>query len=60
MDEFINNLIAKTGIDKETAEKVIEFIKEHASEIPALVSDSGGIGGLMEKAGDLFGGDDTK
>jgi hypothetical protein len=58
MDEFINNMVAKTGIDKETATKVIDFIKEHASEIPALFSNNEGIGDLVQKASGLFGGDD--
>lgn len=58
MDEFINNMVAKTGIDKETATKVVDFIKEHASEIPALFSNNEGIGDLVQKASGLFGGDD--
>lgn len=58
MDEFINSMVAKTGIDKETAAKVIDFIKEHAAEIPALFSNNEGIGDLVQKAGGMFGGDD--
>ena len=54
MDAIINGLIEKVGLDKETAEQVIEFLKEHADELPALLAKSGlkdklpgGLGGLF-------------
>ena len=41
MDAIINGLIEQVGLDKETAEKVIAFLKEHADELPALLAKSG-------------------
>lgn len=59
MDEIINGLITKVGLDKETAEKVIAFLKEHADELPALLAKSGlqsKIGGALPGGlGGLFG-----
>lgn len=60
MDELLNGLIARVGLDKETAEKVIAFLKENASELPQMLAKSG----LQEKItsklpgglGGLFGG----
>ncbi|MEZ4383100.1 MAG: hypothetical protein R3A79_17365 [Nannocystaceae bacterium] len=60
MDELIQGLITKVGLDKQTAEKVIAFLKEHADELPALLAKSGlqdklggslpgGLGGLFGK-----------
>lgn len=53
MDELLNGLIARVGLDKETAEKVIAFLKENAGELPQWLAKSG----LQEKiAGKLPGG----
>lgn len=41
MDAIINGLIEKVGLDKETAEKVIAFLKEHADDLPALLAKTG-------------------
>ena len=30
MDEFLNKMVEKVGIDKATAEKVMAFLKDHA------------------------------
>lgn len=54
MEDFINQMVSKTGISKEQAEKVIAFIKEHADELPKLIAQSGiadklpgGLGGML-------------
>ncbi len=56
MDEFINQMVAKVGIDKATAEKVVSFLKEHADELPKLIAQSGFADKLPGPLGDLFGG----
>ena len=57
MEEFVNKLVEKVGIDRATAEKVVAFLKEHAAEVPKwLQSDAatdllskakGGLGGFL-------------
>ncbi|HEU0034603.1 MAG TPA: hypothetical protein VFQ53_28460 [Kofleriaceae bacterium] len=58
MEEFAEKMADKVGISKETAEKVIEFLKDHADDAVALLSKSGIAdrlpGGLGEKLGKLF------
>lgn len=34
MQEFIEQLVQKTGLSPQQAEKVIEFLKENASKLP--------------------------
>ena len=41
MDELMNGLVEKVGLDKATAEKVIGFLKDNASDIPALLAKAG-------------------
>lgn len=59
MDELINGLVEKVGINKEQAEGVISFLKENASKLPELMG--GGLEDLKDKLpgalGGLFGGD---
>jgi hypothetical protein len=40
MEEFIEQLIAKTGLDRGMAEKVVDFIKENTNEIPKLLGNN--------------------
>jgi hypothetical protein len=58
MDEFLEKMSEKVGIDKDTAKKVVEFLQEHADEALPLIQKSGVIdklpGGLGKKLGDLF------
>ena len=57
MDEFVNQLVAKVGIDKATAEKVVNFVKEHIDDIPQWIGKSE----IMDKlplVGGLFGNND--
>ena len=58
MEEFAEKMADKVGIDKDTATKVIDFLKDHADEAVALLSKSGIAdklpGGLGDKLGSLF------
>jgi hypothetical protein len=58
MEEFANKMADKVGIDRATADKVIEFLKDHADDAVALLSKSGIAdklpGGLGDKLGKLF------
>ena len=58
MEEFVEKMVEKVGIDKDTAKKVIEFLQEHADEALPLIQKSGVLeklpGGLGKKLGDLF------
>lgn len=55
MDELINQLVSKTGIDKGIAEQVANFIKDHLEDIPGWLGK-----GMMDKLpggmGDMLGG----
>ena len=58
MDEFAEKMADKCNIDKDTANKVIEFLKDHADDAIALLSKSGVAdrlpGGLGDKLKGLF------
>lgn len=63
MEEFIQNMVAKVGIDEAKARKVMDFIQENAGQIPGLLASSGiadklpgGIGDALEG---FLGGDKT-
>jgi hypothetical protein len=49
MDEIVNQLVAKVGIDKATAEKVVSFLKEHAGEVTKLLASNETVKGLADK-----------
>jgi hypothetical protein len=58
MEEFVQKMIDKVGIDRATAEKVVAFLKDHAEDAVGLLSKSGVKdklpGGLGDKLGGLF------
>jgi len=58
MEDFIQTLMAKVGLDRATAEKVVSFVKDHADEIPKWLGQSGVLdklpGGLGDKLGKLL------
>ena len=58
MDDFLEKMSEKVGIDKDTAKKVVEFLQEHADEALPLIQKSGVLdklpGGLGDKLGKLF------
>ncbi|MEZ5163673.1 MAG: hypothetical protein R2688_07965 [Fimbriimonadaceae bacterium] len=68
MDQLVNLLKEKTGLDDAMAEKVVGFIKEHMHEIPKMLGGDlgdkakgllgGAGGGLMDQAKGLLGGGD--
>ena len=56
MEDLVNQLVAKVGIDKATAEKVVNFLKEHASEIPKWLGENDIAKGMMDKLPGGLGG----
>ncbi len=56
MEDLINQLVERVGIDKATAEKVVAFLKEHASEVPKWLGQNEMLKGAAEKLGGKFGG----
>jgi hypothetical protein len=58
MEDFIQGLVQKVGLDRATAEKVVAFVKEHADDVPKWLASSGIAdklpGGLGDKLGKLF------
>lgn len=55
MEELINKLVDKVGIDEGTARKVADFIKEHADDIPKWVASAGIADKLPGGLGKLLG-----
>jgi hypothetical protein len=41
MDELVEKLTAKVGLDPEMARKVVDFLKEHADEVPSWLARAG-------------------
>jgi hypothetical protein len=58
MEEFLEKMSEKVGIDKDTAKKVIDFLQEHADEALPYIQKSGVLdklpGGMGDKIGKLF------
>jgi hypothetical protein len=58
MEDFVNKMVEKVGIDKSTAEKVMAFLKDHADDAVKYLQSSGIAdklpGGLGDKVGKLF------
>jgi len=58
MEEFAEKMSQKVGIDRATADKVIDFLKDHAEDAVKLLQKSGIAdklpGGLGDKLGGLF------
>jgi hypothetical protein len=58
MEELMQKLVDTVGIDRATAGKVIEFLKDHADDVVQALSRSGIKdklpGGLGDKLGGLF------
>jgi hypothetical protein len=53
MENLINELCTKTGVDRATAEKVVAYLKENATRLPELLG-SGGLG-ITGKVGEVMG-----
>lgn len=41
MEQLINDICTRTGIDKATAEKVAVYVKENIGRLPALLAGAG-------------------
>lgn len=58
MEEFLQKMSEKCGIDKSQAAKVMEFLKDHADDAVGYIQKSGLAdklpGGLGDKLGKLF------
>jgi hypothetical protein len=58
MEDFVNKMVEKVGIDKSTAEKVLAFLKDHADDAVKYLQSSGVAdklpGGLGDKIGKMF------
>lgn len=57
MEKLISELVARVGLDRSTAEKVAQFLKENAHRLPELLQGDaaksladrlpGGLGGML-------------
>lgn len=58
MEDLVNKMVDKVGIDRATAMKVLEFLKDHADDAVAYLQKSGLAqklpGGVGDKLGKLF------
>jgi len=58
MEDFVDKMVERVGIDKATAHKVIDFLKDHADEAVGYLQKSGLAdklpGGIGDKLGKLF------
>ena len=55
MEDFVNKMVEKVGIDKATAEKVIAFLKDHAEDAVKYLQTSGLADKLPGGLGDQLG-----
>jgi hypothetical protein len=56
MEEFIQKMVDKVGIDRATADQVIAFLKDHSEDAIQLLSKSGLKDRLPAGLGDKLGG----
>lgn len=54
MEDFVMKMVDKVGIDKATAEKVLEFLKDHADDAMKYLQESGLKDKLPGGLGKLF------
>lgn len=54
MEEFVDKMVEKVGIDKETAHKVIAFLKDHSDDAIKYLQESGIKDKLPGGIGKLF------
>ncbi len=54
MEDFVEKMVEKVGIDKATAEKVIAFLKDHADDAVKYLQSSGLKDKLPGPLGKLF------
>ena len=59
MEDFIKQMADRVGIDEQQAQKVVEFLREHLDELPAMLSaDSHMFKSLSERFSGFLGADD--
>ena len=56
MEEFINGLTEKVGLNRDQAQRVVEFVQEHLSDIPKWLGSSGLMDKLPGSIGDRLEG----
>lgn len=64
MEQMLQGLMDKVGLDREKAERVIAFLKENAAQVPQWLATNETAkavmdrlpGGLGDKLGGMFGG----
>jgi hypothetical protein len=56
MEELVDKMVAKVGIDKATAEKVVAFLKEHSGDITKFLASNETVKGLADKLPGGLGG----
>ncbi len=54
MEDFVNKMVEKVGIDKDTAHKVLAFLKDHSDEAIKYLQESGIKDKLPGGIGKLF------
>lgn len=54
MEDFVNKMVEKVGIDKATAEKVLAFLKDHSEDALQYLQSSGIKDKLPGALGKLF------
>jgi hypothetical protein len=54
MEDFVNKMVEKVGIDKATAEKVLAFLKDHSEDALKYLQESGIKDKLPGGLGKLF------
>lgn len=55
MDKLLDELTAKVGLDRGTAEKVVQFLKDNAHRLPELLGSDAAKGGMDKLPGGLGG-----
>jgi hypothetical protein len=58
MDELIQGLVSKVGLDEAQAKKVVSFLQDNADQIPKWLGSLGSVTGALGIGGDedLLGG----
>lgn len=49
MEEFVQQLVAKVGLDEDKARMVVDFVKENAHKIPEWIGGSDVLESLKDK-----------
>ena len=61
MEDFVKRMADRVGIDEEQAAKVVEFLREHLDELPAMLSaDSDFFRSISDRVRGFLGGDEEK